>query len=36
MEQGYTLLEVANLLGLKVRTNRQWVHDCKIRAVNKG
>lgn len=33
MEQGYTLLEVADLLGLKVRTIRQWVHDGKIRAV---
>ena len=33
MEQGYTLLEVANLLGLKVRTIRQWVHDGKLNAV---
>lgn len=33
MEQGYTLKEVASVLGLKVRTIRQWVHDGKIKAI---
>lgn len=33
MEQGYTLKEVADILGLKVRTMRQWVHDGKMKAV---
>lgn len=32
IEKGYTLQEVANLLGLKVRTMRQWVHDGKMKA----
>lgn len=32
MEKGYNLKEVADLLGLKVRTIRQWVHDGKIKA----
>lgn len=32
MEQGYTLKEVASILGLKVRTIRQWVHDGKLKA----
>ena len=32
VEKGYNLQEVANLLGLKVRTIRQWVHDGKMAA----
>ena len=32
MEKTYNLSEVAALLGLKVRTIRQWVHDGKIKA----
>lgn len=32
MEKGYNLNEVADCLGLKVRTIRQWVHDGKISA----
>jgi excisionase family DNA binding protein len=33
MERGYSLREVADALGLKVRTIRQWVHDGKLQAV---
>lgn len=33
MEKSYTLQEVAAILGLKVRTMRQWVHDGKLKAV---
>lgn len=32
IERGYNLLEVAGLLGIKVRTVRQWVHDGKLTA----
>lgn len=32
MEKGYNLIQTANLLGIKVRTARQWVHDGKINA----
>ena len=32
MEKGFNLQEVADLLGMKVRTMRQWVHDGKIKA----
>ena len=32
MEKGYNLNEVASLLGLKVRTVRQWIKDGKIKA----
>lgn len=32
MEKGYSLREVADLLGLRVRTIRQYVHDGKIKA----
>ncbi len=32
MEKGFNLNEVANMLGMKVRTMRQWVHDGKIKA----
>lgn len=32
MEKGYNLIEVANLLGIKVRTAREWVHNGKIKA----
>ena len=33
VEKGYNLRQVADSLGLKVRTIRQWVHDGKITAV---
>lgn len=33
IEKGYTLKDVAKIMGLKVRTVRQWVHDGKLRAV---
>lgn len=32
MEKGYDLAGVADCLGVKVRTVRQWVHDGKIKA----
>jgi excisionase family DNA binding protein len=32
MEKGYNLKDAANLLGVKVRTIRQWIHDGKINA----
>lgn len=32
IEKGYNLIEVASMLGIKVRTARQWVHDGKIHA----
>lgn len=32
MEKGYSLIETADFLGIKVRTARQWVHDGKIQA----
>lgn len=32
MEKGYSLIETADLLGIKVRTARQWVYDGKIQA----
>ena len=32
MEKGYNLLEVADLLGIRVRTVRQWIKDGKIHA----
>lgn len=32
MEKGFGLVETANMLGIKVRTARQWVYDGKIRA----
>ena len=32
MEQGYNLKQVADALGMKVRTMRQWVHDGKLKA----
>lgn len=32
MERGYNLIQTAELLGLKVRTVREWVHSGKIRA----
>lgn len=32
VEKGYNLNEVAELLGLKVRTVRQWAKDKKIKA----
>ena len=32
MEKGYNLHEVADLLGVKVRTVRQWVYDGRIKA----
>ena len=32
MEKGYNLIEVADLLGVRVRTVRQWIKDKKIKA----
>ena len=32
MEKGYNLIDTANLLGIKVRTAREWVHNGKMRA----
>lgn len=36
MERAYDLIEVSQLLGLKVRTVRQWVHDGKLKAFKVG
>ena len=33
MEQYYNIRATAQLLGMAVRTVRQWVHDGKIKAV---
>lgn len=33
MEQYYNIRAAAQLLGMTVRTVRQWVHDGKIKAV---
>ena len=33
VEKAYDLLQAAELLGMKVRTVRQWVADGKIQAV---
>ena len=32
MEKGYSLLQTANLLGVKIRTVREWVRNGKIKA----
>lgn len=32
MERGYNLIQTAELLGIKTRTVREWVHKGKIRA----
>jgi excisionase family DNA binding protein len=32
MEKGYSLLQTAEFLGIKVRTVRDWVHKGKIKA----
>lgn len=32
MERGYNLIQTAELLGIKVRTVREWVHRGKIHA----
>lgn len=32
MERGYNLIQVAKLLGISVRTAREWVHNGKMRA----
>ena len=32
MEKGFNLIETARLLGITVRTARQWVADGKIKA----
>ena len=32
MERGYNLIQTAELLGIKVRTAREWVHSGKIHA----
>lgn len=33
MDKYYKLLEAANLLGIKVRTAREWVKNGKLKAV---
>lgn len=33
MEKYYNIRETAQLLGMTVRTVRQWIHDGKIKAV---
>ena len=32
MERGYNLVQVSELLGIKVRTAREWVHNGKMKA----
>lgn len=32
MERGYSLIQAAQLLGIKVRTAREWVHNGKMKA----
>lgn len=32
MERGYSLNQVAELLGIKIRTVREWVHNGKLKA----
>ena len=32
MEKGYNLLQASELLGLKVRTLRQWIRDGRLKA----
>lgn len=32
MERGYNLIQVSELLGIKVRTVREWVHNGKLNA----
>lgn len=32
MEKAYNLIDAANLLGIKVRTARQWITDGKLKA----
>ncbi len=32
MERDYTIRDAAVILGIKVRTLRQWIHDGKINA----
>ena len=36
MEKGYSVSEAAKLLGIAVRTVRQWIGDGKINAVKPG
>lgn len=31
-EKAYKISEAANMLGIKIRTIRQWIHDGKIKA----
>ena len=33
MEKNYNVRETSKILGLTVRTVRQWIHDGKIKAV---
>ena len=33
IERYYSLIEVSTLLGIKVRTAREWVHNGKMNAV---
>lgn len=35
-EKGYSVPEAAKLIGIKVRTVRQWIADGKINAVKPG
>lgn len=32
-EKSYSLKDAAEILGIKIRTARQWVHDGKMKAV---
>ena len=32
MERGYNLIQASQLLGIKVRTAREWVHNGKMKA----
>ena len=32
MERGYNLIETASLLGIKVRTVREWIRNGKLNA----
>lgn len=36
LEKHYNLRETAEILGIKIRTARAWVHDGKLNAVRYG
>lgn len=36
MEKGYNVIETAELLGIKIRTVREWIHNGKIKAQKLG